>query len=204
MSRELTSGMVAELTASTFRPFFLFEGIFASSTIRLWDGIGDLSWDGQTWLGNGWFKGLSTVQEDNDVKANGIDVILSGVSLSVVSLILTDSRHSCRGKVYLGAFDSDEEIVADPYLLFEGALSAPRIDDSPNSSQAVLSYEDDLIMILRSRELRYNQETQQSLFAGDRGFEYVTGLQKWTGFWGYKEKPKKEKERKKKNKAGRK
>lgn len=204
MSRDLTAGMVSELTGSTFRPFFLFEATFASSTLYLWDGIGDLSWNSQTWLGNGWFKGLGTVQEDNDVKAKGIDVTLSGVSLSVVSLILTDSRHSCRGKVYLGAFDENEEIVEDPYLLFEGALSAPRIDDSTKNSQAVLSYEDDLIMILRSRELRYNHETQQSLFPGDRGFEYVTGLQKWTGFWGYKEKPKPPKGRKKKNKAGRK
>lgn len=204
MARDLTTDMVTALGAPVLRPFMLYEGTFASSTLRLWDGYGDLSWDGKTWLGNGWFSGIGDVANDNDIKANNIDVTLSGVPLALVSLILTESRHSCRAAVYLGCFDAAGAIVADPYLLFEGALSAPRIDDSAQASQIVLTYEDDLIVILKSKELRFNHETQQSLFPGDRGFEYVAGLQKWTGFWGYKEKPKVEPPRKKKNKSARK
>lgn len=197
MSRALTGSMVTALSAGTVRPFFLFEGTFATSTLRLWDGYGDLNWNAQTWLGNGWFRGMSEIPEDNDITANGIDVFMSGVPLALISLLLNDTRHSCRGKVYLGCFDSSEAIVADPYLLFEGALSAPRVDDSAGASQVALSYEDDLIMILRSSDLRFNHESQQSIFPGDRGFEYVAALQKWTGFWGYKEKPKPEKPKKK-------
>lgn len=203
MTRALHTDTVTALSAPVLRPFFLFEGSFAFSTLRLWDGYGDLSYDGQTWLGNGWFSGIGDVGEDNDIKSNGVDVFLSGVPLALVSLILTESRHSCRGKLYLGLFDEDGAIINTPYLLFEGALSSPRIDDSSNGSQIVLSYEDDLIFIQKSSELRNNHETQQSLFPGDRGFEYVTSLQEWTGFWGYKEKPKKEPERTKKKKSSR-
>lgn len=203
MSRALHADMITALNADVLRPFFLFEAEFASSTLRLWDGYGDLSYASELWLGNGWFRGISEVIEDNDIRSNGIDVFLSGVPLSLVSLILTEARHSCRGKVYVGCFDASNNIINDPYLLFEGVLSSPRIDDSSNASQVVLSYEDDLISILKSSELRYNHETQQSLFPGDRGFEYVVGLQKWTGFWGYKEKPKPEPERSKKKKSGR-
>lgn len=203
MSRDLTGDTVTELTGATFRPFFLFEGIFSSSTLRLWSGFGDLSWDGHTWLGNGWLQGLSDISEGNEISSTGADILLSGVPQSLVSLILSESQHSSRGSVWLGCFDSSGDIVADPYLLFEGVLSSPRIDDSSDQAQVVLTYENDLIMLNRAKELRYNQESQQAIFPTDRGFEYVAGIQKWTGFWGYKEKPKPPEPPKKKKKGRR-
>src|SRR4051812_33790325 len=102
MSRNLTSDIITALAASPVRPFFLFEGTFLSSTLRLWSGLGDLTWNAQTWLGNGWFKGLGDVAEDNSISAHGIDVQLSGVPLALVSLLLSESAHSCRGKIWLG------------------------------------------------------------------------------------------------------
>lgn len=203
MSRDLTSGMVTAFAASTVRPFFLFEATFYGSTLRLWDGFGDLTWDSKTWLGNGWFKGQGQVGEDNDVTPNNLEVYLSGVPLALVSLLLSGQRYTNRGSLWVGCFDSSNAIIADPYLLFEGGLSAPRIDDSSSVSQIVLSYTDDLVNILKSRELRNNHESQQSLFPGDRGFEYVASLQHWTGFWGYREKPVAAATREKKQKAGR-
>lgn len=191
MSRNLTSGMVTALTAGTLRPFFLFQGEFLSSTLCLWDGYGDLSWNGLTWLGNGWFRGQSDLTEDGEIKSDGVDINLNGVPSALVSLILTEATHASRGSIWMGCFDSAGSIVADPYLLFTGALSAPRINDSNDTADIVLSYEDDLIMLNRTKELRYNHESQQSLFPGDLGFIYVAGLANWTGFWGNKTDPRK-------------
>jgi hypothetical protein len=201
MSRSLGGGLVSELTAATLRPFLLFEGVFASSTLRLWTGVGDLSWNGFTWLGNGWIEGFSNFTENNEIRTGGVDIVLSGVPAALVSLILTEARHDSRGSVYLGSFNSSGAIASSPYLLFEGALSAPRIDDSGDATQVVLSYEDDLIMLARSKELRWNNESQQAIFPGDKGFEYVAAIQKWTGFWGAKEKPKPPEPPKKKKKG---
>lgn len=205
MTRALTSGMQTELSKvspNRIHPFFLFEGVFASSTLRLWDGIGDLSWNSQTWLGNGWLKGFSDVKESGVVRANGLDVLLSGVPQALVSLILTEARHTCRATLRLGCFDDSGAIVADPYILFEGGLSSPRITDSGDSSEVTLSYEDDLVILQKSSDLRWNDASQRSLFPDDRGFEYIPALQSWTGFWGNKTKPKVAKDKKstKKNK----
>lgn len=189
MSRDLTVGMVSAITAGTVRPALFFEGVFSSSTLRLWTGIGSIVWDSHTWLGNSWFTGMSDVTEDGSISPSNVDIILAGVPLSLVSLILSESTHASTGKVWLVCFDSSNAIVSDPYLLFTGKLSAPRIDDSSDSSQIILTYEDDLIMLQRSPELRNNHETQQSLFPDDKGFEYVAGLANWIGFFGYKVKP---------------
>lgn len=188
MSRNLTSEMATALANGTVSPFFLFRGEFLSSTICLWDGIGDLSWDGQIWLGNGWLRGQSDITEDGEIKSDGVDITLNGVPAALVSLILSEATHASRGSVWIGCFDGND-IIEDPYLLFTGALSAPRINDSNDTADIILSYEDDLIMLNRTKELRYNHESQQSLFPGDLGFAYVAGLANWTGFWGNKTKP---------------
>ena len=188
MSRDGLSGdMVTEFEASTLRPIFIFEGTFASSVLRLWDGFGNLTWDSHTWLGNGWFKGMSDVSEDGKLTSKGIDVLLSGVPQSLISLILSEQRHSARGKVWLGCLDSFGAIVDAPYMLFEGGLSSPRINDSTDTAEIVLSYEDDLIILQKSKSLRYNNDAQKALFPLDKGFEYVASLQDWKGFWGNKE-----------------
>ena len=188
MSRNgLSGGMVTEFEADTIRPIFIFEGTFASSTLRLWDGFGNLSWDSQTWLGNGWFKGMSDVSEDEKLTSKGIDILLSGVPQSLISLILSEQRHTARGRVWLGCLDSSGAVVNSPYMLFEGGLSSPRINDSSDSAEIVLSYEDDLIILQKTKSLRYNNEAQKALFPSDRGFEYVSSLQDWIGFWGNKE-----------------
>ena len=190
MTRGLSTDMENALSASTVRAAILFEGVFVTDTIRLWTGYGNLSWDSKTWLGNGWLVGLADITEDGEIRSSNVDIQLSGVPLSLVSLILTQQSHASRGKLWLACFDSSNAIIADPWLLFDGALSAPRIDDSGDVSQVILTYEDDLIMLQRASELRFNHEAQISLFPDDKGFEYVAGIENWTGFWGLKEKPK--------------
>lgn len=201
MSRNLTAEVIAELTAATCRPLFLFQGDFSSgNTIRLCDGVTNFVWGGDTYLGNGWFKGMSPVRDDNDIRANGVDILLSGVPSSLVSLILSNSNHSCEGWLWLAMLDSSDAIIDDPYLLFYGKLSAPRIDDSSDIAEIMLTYEDALIVLQRSSELRYNHETQIDLFPGDRGLEYVAGLENWSGFWGTKVKKKRKEDSKSKRK----
>lgn len=195
--RELSQDMAAAIIEDVVRPFFLFEGIFASSTLRLWDGNLDLLWDSVTWLGNGWFKGFSDVKEDNESNSKGLDILLSGVPSTLVSLILSEQNHACRGKLYLGLFDDTYTIIDDPYLLFEGSLSSPKINDSSDSCEVTLSYEDDLVILQNNKESRYNHESQQRFFPGDLGFEFVASIQNWSGFWGNKEKPKTQKQTKK-------
>lgn len=176
--------MISALSSSVVRPILIFEATFYTSTLRLWDGLGNLSWNSQVWLGNGWFKGVSDISETSKITSKGVDIALSGVPQSLISLILNEQRHTARGKVWLGCLDASEAVIDSPYLLFEGGLSAPRINDSVDTSNIVLSYEDDLIILQKNKELRYNNESQKALFPTDKGFEYVASIQDWKGYWG--------------------
>lgn len=186
MARALSVDMLSEIEEATIRPFYLFEAAFSVDTLRLYSGSGDLSWDSETWLGNGWFRGLGSIRETGEIQATGIDVILNGVPSALVSLVLSQARQNLSGKLYLGFFDAAGDIIEDPYLLFEGGLDVPRVRDAYNDSTITLTYESNLVRLKRKKELRYTDQMQKQMFPGDYGFGYMVMMAEWSGYWGTK------------------
>lgn len=183
MSRNLTNSAVTQITSAEVQPFLLFQGEFASGTVRAWSGIGDLIWNGFTWIGTGNLLNISAVQETADTSANGVTVNLSGIPSELISLALSDCRQGSAGFVYLG-FLNNGSVVSDPVLMFEGRLDIPAIEESGETATVVISYESRLIDLERPRETRYTNEDQQREFAGDLGFEFVPALQDKALTWG--------------------
>ena len=184
MSRELTSGVISEITSPDLAPFLLFEGVFASGTLRVWSGIGDLSWNSYTWSGVGSLASISSITEAAETSAQGITVSLSGIPSSLVSLFLGDVRQGSVGKVYLGFMNASNQVIDSPFMLFEGRLDVPSMEESGDSAIISISYESRLIDLERPRESRYTNEDQQREFAGDLGFEFVPSLQDVVINWG--------------------
>lgn len=184
MSRGLTGNFVTEATATSNRPAIFFEGAFISSTLRLWSGLGDISWSGQTWLGNGWLGLPSGADETEEVQANGWEITLSGVPLAVISLALQEIKQGATGKLYLGFLNSSGAVISDPYLVAQGLADTATINESAETASVSLTYESKLIDLERAREFRYTHDSQRSLYPTDDGFQYVSSLQDWSGFWG--------------------
>lgn len=183
MARDLTASVITQLQAASVEVGILFEGEFASGWVRLWSGIGTLSWDSKTWTGTGNLLGISGIDETAEVRASGMTVSLSGVPSDLLSAALGDARSGRIGRVYL-AFFSGGSIVADPILQFEGRLDVPAIEDGPETATISISYESELIDLERARERRYTPEDQQIDFPGDLGFDYVASLQDAQITWG--------------------
>jgi hypothetical protein len=183
MARDLTAGVITQLQAASVEVGVLFEGEFASGWVRLWSGVGTLSWDGKSWSGVGTLLGISGIDETNEIRASGLTVSLSGVPSDLLSAALGDARSGKTGRVYL-AFFSGGSIVADPILQFEGRLDVPAIEDGPDTATISISYESELIDLERARERRYTPEDQAIDFPGDLGFDYVAALQDAQITWG--------------------
>jgi len=67
MSRVLSSGMQAVAIADVVRPIFLVRMVFDSgespNELNLWSGVGDLSYDSETYTGVGDLLRISSVTE---------------------------------------------------------------------------------------------------------------------------------------------
>lgn len=184
MSRNLPTAFATALDAQVLRPALLFEGEFADGWLRLWSGVGDLSWGGFTWTGAGTLLQVGSLEETQDVVASGSTVTLSGVPVEVVETAINQAEQGAPGRVYLALFDANWALIDNPVLAFAGRLDVPEVADGQGTCSVTISYESRLIDLTTPRELRYTHEAQRLAYPSDRGFEYVTSIQDKEITWG--------------------
>jgi hypothetical protein len=184
MTRDITAAFAEALADQHLRPVIFFEGEFASGWVRLWSGLGEASWNGETWSGAGALLGLGSINESGEVVAGGTAISLSGVPLDLVQMAIEEARQGLPGRIWLGLLAEDGGIIADPVQAFSGRLDVPEIKDDADTCTITISYESRLIDLTVARTWRYTHESQQALYPGDLGFEYVTAIQDREITWG--------------------
>jgi hypothetical protein len=156
----------------------------SGADLNVWTGIGDLSFEAETYSGVGNFGGVSAVQETSQLQATGVTFSLSGVPSSLISTALGSMRYGRPANLWFGLIDTTTGLLVDaPYKIFSGLTDVPDIDEGPETSVVSITAENRLIDLERPRVRRYTHEDQQIDHPGDLGFEYVTSLQEAEILW---------------------
>lgn len=184
MARDLTAGLLTETQADSLSPVILAEFEFSGGTVNFFTGFGTLNWDSKAWTGTGYFGGVSAVEETTDTRSTGVKFTLSGMPASVVSIALTQEYQGRAARVWLGAMDDNNRLIADPYKIFVGQMDIMEIMENPDAASITLSAENELVDLERPREFRYTPEDHKTHFSGDTGFDYVAALQDVEVVWG--------------------
>ena len=154
------------------------------SELNIWNGIGDLAFGGNTYTGTGDLLSISAITETSDIQATGIDVNLTGIKSSFISIA---KNHEYQGRpltVSLGAFNASGSLIADPVIVFSGFMDTMTIAESGNHSSISVSVENKLVSFERARVRRYTAEDQKIDHATDKGFEFVTAIVQKEIIWG--------------------
>lgn len=187
MSRDLTTALETEVTAGTLRPVLFIEAEFDAGFLRLWSGLGEISWDGKTWTGAGGVLAFSPPDETLDNRASGGTITLQGITSDVLSTVIGEAVQGAPVKAWLGAFDESGDIIADPYQWLDGELDVPSIEDSGETCTISVSVENRLQALLeRAPEWRYTPESHAIEYPGDKFFEFVPKIQDVQVPWGRK------------------
>lgn len=183
-NRTLTNSMQAAVAAQSVRPVFFYEGEFQGGTLRMWTGQGTFTMSGEDWAGAGTLLSISPVGETLDIRAEGVQVALSGMPSSLISTVLANARYGKPGKLYLACLTNSGTVVTDPYLAFSGKLDKPEILDSGETCRITVRYESTLVDLQRPRVRNYTPEDQHRDYPADKGFDFVASLQDKTIAWG--------------------
>jgi hypothetical protein len=156
---------------------------FTSGMVRVHDGIGSISWGGNTYDGVGTLGGVEQVDESVDVIARPLSLTLSGVETSLVSTAMTETYQNRTVTIYLGFLDETTNAVIDtPEVSWEGRMNQMSISSSEGGAVIKLSCEHRLRREMRIA--RYTNEDQQLLHSGDRFFDLVTSIKGFVSKWG--------------------
>jgi hypothetical protein len=209
MARNISTQLQDAASAKVVFPIIFVEAEFDSSTVRMWSGVGDLSWDAKTWTGGGSLLNVSSIEESTEVKAIGTRVSLSGIPSELLSLALQEDYQGRNLRVYLGAFTNEntfllkqdgsillkedggkliavdeQDIVAEPITIFSGRMDVMTISEGGDTSTIEVTVENRLIDFERTRERRYTSEDQKIDYPNDKGFEFVSSIQDTEIVWG--------------------
>ena len=184
MSRDLHANMEAVTTNTVVRPFFLVSLIFDTNPLRLWTGVGDLIYNGVTFLGVGDLLNISSFEEKSDLSSVGATITLNGLKTSLVQIARDEDYQGRAATIALGAFDSTGSIISNPVTMFSGFMDVMTINEGAEFSEIILTLENKLLQLERTKERRYTDEDQKIDFPNDKGFEFVSSLQDKEVVWG--------------------
>jgi len=184
MSRTLSTEMQTVATAELVRPIYLVDMEFSSGSIYLWSGMGDLTYNSNTYLGAGDLLSIGAIQETAELTANGATVTLGGIKQSLLTLARDEPYQGRPLIIRLGAFDENGDLIASPVILFSGFMDIMTIADSGDTSTITVTVENKLIAFQRTAVRRYTAEDQKIEHPTDKGFEFVAKIQEKEIVWG--------------------
>jgi hypothetical protein len=184
MPRPLDTGQQAALSATVINPAIFFYGLFNDGPVRVWSGIGSITWGGFTWLGIGTFGSISTIEEGTNILARGITVTFSGFDNSFLSEVLGQFKIGNPCTVYLGLFDSTRTLIGTPIIMWAGRLDQPVVFTDAQTASININCENRLNDMNVAVDRRYTDADQQLDFPGDTGMSRVLAIQNVTIYWG--------------------
>ena len=183
MSRNISASFISAITATSVKVRLLAYFDFPAGELRLWSGIGNLSWNSETWTGAGTLLNFSPPKTGTDLSSASATFSLSGASASILSAALAADYQNRACEAYFAVLDAADAVIATPYK-FQGRMDMMDIVDSPEQTVITLTAESRLIDFERPRIRRYSNQDQQDLYAGDVGLEFASVMPNLKISWG--------------------
>lgn len=184
MTRSMSAAMIAALTAAPVKKVYFIELLAPSGTLRFNTSPRDLTWSAQTWLGGNQLQSIPDISEEGSLRASGCRLVFNPSLSSLISVALTMTQGAV-ATIWFGLVTSGTEaLVIDPIQILKANFDYAAVADDPERPVLDFNFETSLLRMDRPGTFRYTDSVQKSLFPGDLGFQYVSKLEDWSGFWG--------------------
>lgn len=174
MDRGSTGAFQTEIVKSANKPFHLVKLSFDDVSYFLSDAYIPVTYDSDTYTPTGSFLAFSDIVETNESNIETISISLSGVDTTYINLFLSGGYLDRTVQIYKAFLDSNDALVSDPLLIFDGRLNNPVIKEDVEAGTSTVAVQASSLFVDFDRiNTRFtNNESQQSFFSGDTGFRF--------------------------------
>ena len=175
MTRNLTSSIKTALATNDIRPFHLLTiGFstpvnFTDSTYSLTSSISGSS---VTYSPSSFIIGVSDFTEEIDVTKSTLTISLSGADQTFISTVLNENVTNDEVTIFRGLLDTDNSIIADPFLLYKGNIENFGINENTKSSVVNISVVSHWADFEKKNGRKTNNTAQQRFFSTDVGMDF--------------------------------
>ena len=185
MPRNLGTALTADVKRDVIHPFLAMDldfGVGVGVT-RLWSGLGNITINGNTYLGAGSLGSVNAMQETAELRPIPLKLELSGIPAENVRAALENRYVGNECTIYFGTLTHTLAITG-VYTMWKGRVDTMEYSDNERTAQISITVESRLIDFERARVRYYTPEDQKTRFPGDEGFAFVAGLQDRDIGWG--------------------
>ena len=179
----MSSQFSTALSGANIQVYHLYEGQFADGTVRWTDLPYDTLYSGNTFTGVGNALGFEAIEEVSGLQANGVKIYFNAANASLLALLLDQNLVDRPVFIWRGLLDTNLQPIVDPVVVFEGRSDGMTLAEDPEKGTMTLTLDclDENADFERVNGRRTNNEEQQTLFSGDKGFEFIAdGMDKVT------------------------
>ena len=139
-------------------------------------GIGNLIYQGNTWIGVGDWGSIGGIEEPGDLEAGLVRLVLNGVDQVNIQRSLSADYQGREAQILLALLEPTGAIIGEPVSMYRGQMDQ-LVGTLGATGKLTLSLGDALAYWETGTNDLWTHESQQNHHAGDRGLEFLPGLQ---------------------------
>lgn len=172
-ARDINVDLLAILDDPLIRPIIMCRLELDSGTVAWHSGFGDIVYSAVTYKGTGALGEVSPLKESGDLTPTSMSMTVSGLDPSILSLVLGETTLNRPAYILLAALNDAGALVGEPMELFRGKLTGGIPIELGETATVKLTVASRLADWERKIDFRYNDATQQTLYPGDLGLQYM-------------------------------
>ena len=177
MTRNLTSSIKTALATNDIRPVHLLT-IGFSTPVNLTDCsfplTSSVSGSSVTYNPSDFIVGISDFTEEIDVTKSSVALSLSGADQTFISTVLNENVTNDEVTIYRGLLDTNNSLIADPFLLYKGNVENFVINETETTSVVNLTVVSHWADFEKKNGRKTNNTSQQRFFSTDLGMDFAS------------------------------
>lgn len=166
-----------ELEKPVTRVIYFIEMNLTSATQRLSTFNQPITWGGFSWAAFGQVLDISTIEEQDGVDPQYININLT-VKAEYLAIAIgpVEEYRGKRLKIYMCPMDESFQLVGTPALAWSGYMDTMTVGINDQEGRVELKCETAAFQLKRRPTYRLNSAQHKKLYPNDTGFDYLVNL----------------------------
>ena len=183
MPSSLSSAVKTKLASGKFTMAHLVK-LELNTTYKYTDYAVNIVDGSDTYVPNGFLRGIGAVTENASINIGSIDIAVSSATQTILSDVLTNGHLNRNVTIKRAILDTDDSVVTSgTFQIYAGYIEGMSITDRQGDSVINFAVANHWSDFQRIEGRRTNDSSQQHFFNGDKAFEFTAQAGKRL-YWG--------------------
>ena len=183
MPRGLSSSVKTKLESGKFTMAHLVK-LELNTTYKYTDYAVNIVDGSDTYVPNGFLRGIGAVSESSSINIGSIDITVSSATQTILSDVLNNGHLNRNVTIKRAILDTDDSVVTSgTFQIYAGYIEGMSITDTQGDSVITFAVANHWSDFMRFEGRRTNDSSQQHFFNGDKTFEFTSQAGKKL-YWG--------------------